>query len=87
MESKADFLRRCPGALRDGDVREVSRACSAPHTLRECDPLLTLAVRKIVFVGASSVMCRTHKTAGDRLPCDEPAWCAQAIRTFADTLA
>jgi malonyl-CoA O-methyltransferase len=67
-------LRRDLGVLRDGDVREVAARLQRPFSHRtECDSLLTLAVRESVFAGASGVMCRTHPTAGDMLPCDEPA--------------
>jgi hypothetical protein len=50
------------------------------------DPLLTLGMRESVFAEAPSVMRRTHPTASHLLPCDEPAWCANAIRTFAAIL-
>jgi pimeloyl-[acyl-carrier protein] methyl ester esterase len=82
-------LMRDLGVLRDGDVRETAANLAVPilSLQAERDPLLTLGMRESVFAGAASVMRRTHPTAGHLLPCDQPDWCANAIRTFAKTLA
>lgn len=86
---RPDPLMRDLGVLRDGDVRETVADLGVPilSLQAERDPLLTLGMRESVFAGAASVMRRTHPTAGHLLPCDQPGWCANAIRTFAETVA
>lgn len=75
--------------LRDGDGREAARALDVPilSLQTEGDPIVSLAMRESVFADARRVMRRTHPAAGHLLPTEEPAWCADAIRAFAGTLA
>jgi pimeloyl-[acyl-carrier protein] methyl ester esterase len=75
--------------LRDGDMRDAASALGVPilSLQGEADPLLTLGLRETVFAAAPGVMRRTHPLAGHLLPMQDPAWCAQAIRDFASTLA
>jgi pimeloyl-[acyl-carrier protein] methyl ester esterase len=82
-------LERDLRILRDGDARGAAKALSVPilSLQGERDPILSPAMRESVFAGARHIMRRTHPAAGHLLPCEEPAWCAEAIRTFAGTLA
>ncbi len=86
---QAEPLMRDLGVLRDGDARAAAAALGVPilSLQAERDPILSLAMRESVFAGAPSVLRRTHPTAGHLLPCENPAWCAEAIRAFAETLA
>lgn len=76
-------------ALRDGDMREAAGAIGVPilSLQAEGDPLMPIGMRETVFAAVHGVMRRTHPDAGHLLALQEPAWCAQAIRDFASTLA
>lgn len=76
-------------ALRDGDMRERAGEIAVPilSLQAEGDPLLPVGLRETVFAAVPGVMRRTHLKASHSLPIQEPAWCAQAIRDFASTLA
>jgi pimeloyl-[acyl-carrier protein] methyl ester esterase len=50
------------------------------------DHLLDGATRAAQFAGAR-LERRIHPDAGHLLPCEDPAWCADAIRTFATAAA
>lgn len=78
-----DLLR-----LRDGDQRDAAAALDVPVLSLQAahDPILSLALRECVFAAAPRVARRTHPAAGHLLPRDEPEWCAEAIRSFAEAL-
>jgi pimeloyl-[acyl-carrier protein] methyl ester esterase len=86
-----DFARLQDGllTLRDGDMRQAAGEIGVPilSLQAEGDPLLAVGLRETVFAAVPGVMRRTHPNAGHLLPMQEPAWCAQAIRDFASTLA
>ena len=75
--------------LRDGDMREAAGEIGVPilSLQAERDPLMPIGMRETVFAAVPGVMRRTHPSAGHLLAMQEPAWCAQAIRDFASTLA
>lgn len=75
--------------LRDGDERARAAALGVPilSLQAEHDTLLPVGLRESVFAAAPGVMRRTHPAAGHLLPRQEPGWCAEAIRSFASTLA
>lgn len=86
---QAEPLMRDLGVLRDGDTRAAAATLGVPilSLQAERDPILSLAMRESVFARAQSVLRRTHPSVGHLLPCEDPAWCAEAIRAFAGTLA
>jgi pimeloyl-[acyl-carrier protein] methyl ester esterase len=75
-------------ALRDDDHRAAVAELGVPvlSLQAERDSLLDVATRETVFAAASGVMRRTHPLAGHLLPREDPAWCAQAVRSFAASL-
>ena len=76
-------------ALRDGDMRYCAATLGVPILSLQGahDPLLGTGMRESVFAAAPRVMRRTHPLAGHLLPIEDPDWCADAIRAFAETLA
>jgi pimeloyl-[acyl-carrier protein] methyl ester esterase len=81
-------LMRDLGVLRDGDVRQAAAALAVPVLSLQAghDAILPLAMRESVFASAGHVVRRTHASAGHLLPCDDPDWCAEAIRGFVGSL-
>lgn len=75
--------------MRDADLRPQAAELGVPilSLQGERDPILGVAMRETVFAGVPGVMRRTHPSAGHVLPREDPLWCAQAIRSFADGLA
>lgn len=75
--------------LRDGDMREAAGEIGVPilSLQAEKDSLLAVGLRETAFATVEGVMRRTHPEAGHLLAREDPAWCAQAIRDFAATLA
>lgn len=75
--------------LRDGDLRETAGAIGVPilSLQAEHDTLLGVGLRETAFAAVPGVMRRTHPSAGHLLASEDPAWCAQAIRDFAEALA
>lgn len=86
---QADRLLADLVTLRDGDTRRQAAALGVPILSLQAqgDTLLSLAMRETVFAGVPGVMRRAHPGAGHLLMRDDPDWCAQAIRSFAATLA
>lgn len=74
--------------MRDGDFRFVAGALDVPvlSLQGDRDPLLPMPMRETVFAATTGVMRRNHPGAGHLLPREEPAWCADAIRSFIATL-
>lgn len=75
--------------LRDGDMRTAAGQIGAPilSLQGEKDNLMAVGLRETAFASVGGVMRRTHPDAGHLLAREDPAWCAQAIRDFAATLA
>jgi pimeloyl-[acyl-carrier protein] methyl ester esterase len=85
----ADRLQTDLIGLRDGDMREAAGGIGVPilSLQAEKDSLLAVGLRETAFATVEGVMRRTHPDAGHLLAREDPAWCAQAIRDFAATLA
>jgi pimeloyl-[acyl-carrier protein] methyl ester esterase len=75
--------------LRDGDMRAAARELDGSILSLQAknDRLLAVGLRETAFASVEGVMRRTHPEAGHLLAREDPAWCAQAIRDFAATLA
>lgn len=75
-------------ALRDGDCRaEAARFGHPILSLQgEDDPILPPALRDAAFASAGQVERMSHP-GGHLLPLTDPAFCATAIRAFAERLA
>ncbi|MBB4857488.1 pimeloyl-[acyl-carrier protein] methyl ester esterase [Novosphingobium chloroacetimidivorans] len=88
-EPLAERLQAGLVTLRDGDLRAVVGQVRLPILSLQGarDTLLPMGLRETVFAAVPGVMRRTHPEAGHLLPSEDPAWCADAIRSFAATLA
>ena len=88
-EIAAAPLRQDLLALRDGDCTDHSAAWPVPiMSLQGADdPLLPASMREQVFADAPVLERRVHPGGGHLLPIADPAWCARAVRAFAEHIA
>lgn len=71
-------------ALRDLDCAETRFDLPILSLQGAADPVLSPAMREATFGSAPQVQRREHPAGGHLLPLTEPAYCAAAIRTFAE---
>ncbi|VWX52814.1 alpha/beta fold hydrolase [Novosphingobium sp. 9U] len=88
-EPDAERLQASLVTMRDGDLRAIVGQVRLPILSLQGahDTLLPMALRETVFAAVPGVMRRTHPDAGHLLQREDPGWCADAIRSFAATLA
>lgn len=73
-------------ALRDLDCTGTRLDLPILSLQGAADPVLSPAMRETAFRSATQVQRREHPAGGHLLPLTEPAYCAAAIRIFAEQL-
>lgn len=73
-------------ALRDLDCAGARIGLPILSLQGAADPILSPAMRQAAFRSAAQVQRREHPAGGHLLPLTDPAYCATAIRTFAEEL-